>query len=57
MSEPTIAVLDACVLYSATLRDLFMWLTIRLAFYDDMLPLDRRVLKCRQVEKNKKRHI
>lgn len=32
MSEPTIAVLDAGVLYSATLRDLFMWLTIRLAF-------------------------
>lgn len=32
MNEPTIAVLDACILYSAILRDLFMWLTIRLAF-------------------------
>ncbi len=32
MSEPTVAVLDACVLYSAALRDLFMWLTIRLVF-------------------------
>ena len=32
MSKPTLAVLDSCVLYSATLRNLFMWLTIRLAF-------------------------
>lgn len=32
MSKPTIAVLDACVIYSANLHDLFMWLTIRLAF-------------------------
>ena len=32
MQQNTIAVLDACILYSATLRDLFMWLTIRLAF-------------------------
>jgi len=32
MSKPPIAVLDACILYSATLRDLFMWLTVRLAF-------------------------
>lgn len=32
MSGPTVAVLDACVIYSATLRYLFMWLNIRLAF-------------------------
>jgi hypothetical protein len=32
MSEPTVAVLDSCILYSANLRDTFMWLTIRLAF-------------------------
>lgn len=32
MGETTTAVIDACVLYSAALRDLFMWLTIRLAF-------------------------
>ena len=32
MNKPTLAVLDACILYSAVLRDLFMWLTIRLAF-------------------------
>lgn len=32
MHKPPFAVIDACVLYSATLRDLIMWLTIRLVF-------------------------